>query len=167
MSLAGQRLQPDRYTIVPRTLIFLTRKDQVLLLRLGSDRGEWTGLLNGLGGHIERGEDPLQSARREIEEEIGRSAKDLRLAGVVNIDTGSSPGIGLYVFVGEIEKGELEAGSEGTPEWVSIDAIEEASLVEDLPILLPRALECLEGAAPFSARYEYSEAGELRIRFSI
>ena len=166
MSLAGQRLQPNRYSLIPRTLTFLTRQDQVLLLRLGPDRGEWGGLLNGVGGHVEPGEDPLQSARREIEEETGLSPTDLRLVGVVIIDTGSSPGIGLYVFVGKAEAGELREGSEGTPEWISLDALDEASLVEDLPILLPKALASFEESIPFSARYAYDYAGALHIRFS-
>ncbi|HEY71321.1 MAG TPA: NUDIX domain-containing protein [Anaerolineae bacterium] len=166
MSLAGQRLQPNRYSLIPRTLTFLTRQDQVLLLRLSPDRGEWAGLLNGVGGHVEPGEDPLQSARREIEEETGLSPSDLRLAGVVIIDTGSSPGIGLYVFVGKAEEGKPRVGSEGTPEWISLNTLDDASLVEDLPILLPKALASYEKPIPFSARYEYDEAGALRIRFS-
>ncbi len=41
MSLAGQRLQLDRYTIIPRTLTFLRRKDEVLLIRLAANRGDW------------------------------------------------------------------------------------------------------------------------------
>ena len=166
MSLAGQRLQPDRYTIVPRTLTFLRRQDQVLLMRLGSNRGAWAGLLNGVGGHVEPGEDPLRSARREIEEETRLSANDLRLVGVVIIDTGSSPGIGLFVFVGKVEHGEPQAGTEGTPEWIPIDEIEETSLVEDLPVLLPKALASYQGAPSFSARYEYDETGQLHIRFT-
>ena len=166
MSLAGQRLQPDRYTVIPRTLTFLTRPDEILLIRLGPDRGEWSGLLNGVGGHIEQGEDPVQSARREITEETGLTAAELMLAGVVIIDTGEKPGIGLYVFVGEAENGELTPGGEGTPEWIRQDELDEASLVADLPVLIPEALARREGAAPFSAIYKYDKTGQLKIKLS-
>jgi len=64
MSLDGQRADPDRYTLVPRTLTFLFQADQVLLLKV--DRGGWAGLYNGIGGHLEQGEDPLTAAVREL-----------------------------------------------------------------------------------------------------
>ncbi len=166
MSLSGQRIQPDRYQLIPRTLTFLTRPGEVLLIRLGPDRGDWAGLLNGVGGHVECGEDPIQSARREIEEETGLIAGVLRLAGVVIINTGDQPGIGLYVFVGDIRSGELQAGSEGTPEWIRLDSLNDVPLVADLPELLPRALSGSERSAPFSAIYEYDDTGKLSIRFS-
>jgi 8-oxo-dGTP diphosphatase len=166
MSLSGQRIQPERYQLIPRTLTFLTRPDEVLLIRLGPDRGDWAGLLNGVGGHVERGEDPIQSARREIEEETGLIAGELRLAGVVIIDTGEQPGIGLYVFVGDVGGGELQAGPEGSPEWIRLDSINDSPLVADLPELLPKVLSSGEQAAPFSAIYEYDDSGVLSIRFS-
>jgi 8-oxo-dGTP diphosphatase len=166
MSLTGQRLQPDRYTVIPRTLTFLTRADEVLLIRLGPDRGGWSGLLNGVGGHVEQGENPLQSARREIAEETGLTASELLLAGVVIIDTGEKPGIGLYVFIGEAEDGELRSDNEGTPEWIHLDKLNEASLVSDLPVLIPEALARRGGAAPFSAIYEYDKKGQLKINIS-
>lgn len=67
MSLDGQRVNLDRYSLVPRTLSFLIQDDQILLLKL--NRGAWSGLYNGIGGHIEQGEDPLSAARREVEGE--------------------------------------------------------------------------------------------------
>ena len=69
MTLAGQNMQPERYSIIPRTLTFLVSGGQVLLLKLSETRGEWAGKFNGVGGHIERGESALQSARREVKEE--------------------------------------------------------------------------------------------------
>jgi 8-oxo-dGTP diphosphatase len=122
--------------------------------------------MNGVGGHIERGEDPAQSARREIEEETGLIAGNLILAGVVIIDTGDQPGIGLYVFTGGVQGGELRSGSEGTPEWVRVDRLGDIPLVADLPTLLPRVLTSRDRGEPFSAIYEYGNTGELKIRFT-
>jgi 8-oxo-dGTP diphosphatase len=166
MSKAGQRLDPTRYTIVPRMLSFILRGDQVLLLRVAADRGEWAGRLNGLGGHVEAGEDVLTSARREIREEAGLSPGDLRLCGVVLIDTGRSPGIGLYVCVGQAEEcATPHAGREGEPVWVNINDLARHSLVQDLPVLLPRALDCYRRNSSFSALYRYDRNGALRISF--
>jgi 8-oxo-dGTP diphosphatase len=168
MPANAQRLDPTRYTIVPRTLSFLLRGDQVLLLRLGPDRGAWAGKLNGLGGHVEAGEDVLSSARREIREEAGLSPGDLRLCGAVLIDTGSVPGIGLYVCVGQVEgNGEPQAGPEGEPIWVNAEEVSRQPLVEDLAVLLPRALECYRSHTCFSARSRYDAHGALHVVFGI
>jgi 8-oxo-dGTP diphosphatase len=167
MSQAGQRLDPTRYTIVPRTLSFLLRNDQVLLLRVRSDRGAWAGKLNGLGGHIEPGEDVLRSARREIREEAGLAPGDLRLCGIVLIDTGRVPGIGLYVCVGELaEDAPTRPTTEGELVWVPCDGLSLQPVVEDLPELFPRALDCYRRKAVFSALYQYAPDGALRISFS-
>jgi 8-oxo-dGTP diphosphatase len=165
MSLAGQRLQPERYSVIPRTLTFLTRPGEVLLMRVPPGRGAWAGRFNGVGGHLEQGEDPLSSAAREIAEETGLTAEALQLAGVVVIDTGGTPGIGLYVFRGTCPPGTPTPGKEGTAEWVETSRLEDLPLVEDLPALLPRVLEA-EGRPPFSASYTYAQDGRLTIRFA-
>lgn len=165
MSIAGQRLQSNRYTVIPRTLSFLLYEGAVLLIRIAEDRGPWAGCFNGIGGHVEQGEDPLTSALREIKEETGLSATDLKLCGVVIVNMGDNPGIGLYVFVGRAEDGSLHNSNEGSPFWVPIDQLGELPLVEDLPILLPKAIESYQTEPPFSAIYSYSETGELTIRF--
>jgi len=166
MTLAGQRFDPRRYAVIPRCLVFGIEGDRLLLLHLPPDRGPWGGLYNGIGGHIEVGEDPRSAARREFREETGLTPGELVLAGVVMVDTGHSPGIGLYVFLAQAT-GEVGAGTrEGTPIWVRRDELPALPLVADLPTLLPRALAVLDGAAPpFSAFYRYDADGALHITF--
>lgn len=162
MLLAGQRPDPERYTIIPRTLTFLLRDAHVLLLRL-RDGGAWSGLHNGLGGHVELGENPMRSALREIEEEAGLTPHELRLCGVVTVDTEEPVGIGLYVFVGEAPEGDPRAGNEGDPVWVALNHLDSIPLVEDLPTLIPRALRAYRGQTAFCAGYRFDEDGNLEI----
>jgi 8-oxo-dGTP diphosphatase len=166
MVLAGQRIQPERFTILPRTLIFLLRDDQILLMQLGHDRSAWSGKLNGLGGHIEAGEDPISSARREVMEETGLQPTDLWLSGVVLIDPGSKPGIGLFIFTGSAPEVDLLPGKEGEPVWIPIDQLEECPLVSDLPILIPAALKSTKTREPFFAVTNFDGDGNPVIRFS-
>lgn len=166
MSLDGQRIQPDRYKIIPRTLTFLVSGGDILLTRVAEGRGGWAGKLNGLGGHVERGESPVESARREVTEETGLSPADLRLCGVVVVDVGADPGIGLYVFVGEAPARAVRGSSEGEPVWVGIDRLAAVELVEDLPGMIPRALASYHGAPAFSAIYAYDVNGRLKVRFT-
>ncbi|UCF62424.1 MAG: NUDIX domain-containing protein [Anaerolineaceae bacterium] len=166
MSLAGQRIQPGRYSLIPRTLSFLLRDQDVLLLRLPEDRGAWGGLYNGIGGHIDQGEDPLSAARREILEETGIIPERLRLCGVVNVDTGEQVGIGLYIYVGEVTSAEIRSSHEGEPSWIPLEEINQTPVVEDIPLLLPKALDAFRCLIPFSAVYSYSSEGKLSIKFA-
>ena len=156
----------DRYSIVPRTLIFITRGDQILLIKGAPLKRLWANLYNGIGGHIEPGEDVHSAAKRELIEETGLNVEDLWLCGTIIIDTGKNPGIGIFVFRGESDSGEPRASQEGILEWVAINEAEQLPLVEDLPFLLPRVFTTRKGDEPFSGQYHYDENDQLHIVFN-
>ena len=142
MQWADQRSnQPGRYLASPRTLSFITHDDEVLLLRGAPHKKLWAGLLNGVGGHIEPGEDIAASARREIEEESGLVIADLDLRALVHISgRDHAPGVILFVFVGYSDSQAVHASVEGDLAWYPIAALPLAELVDDLKLLLPRLL---------------------------
>lgn len=172
MPASDQGVQVNRYQLIPRTLIFLTHADKVLLLRGAPDKKIWANLYNGLGGHVEQGEDILNAARRELFEECGLRFDDLWLVGVISVDTGLNPGIAVFVFRGDLgaaypsEIPLSNKSKEGFLEWVSIERINELPLVEDLPILIPKVLSVKREAAPFIARYFYDLQEKLIVEFA-
>ncbi|HSD82714.1 MAG TPA: 8-oxo-dGTP diphosphatase [Anaerolineae bacterium] len=159
-------LKRQRYTVIPRTLVFITRDDRVLLLRGAPTKRIWANKYNGIGGHVERDEDVYAAAQREVREETGLEVEELRLAGLINIDGDQSTGIMLFVFTATARSGDLIPSEEGTLAWIARDQLTQIDLVEDLPVILPRALELPPAAPPFFAHYHYDEQEHLVIRFS-
>jgi 8-oxo-dGTP diphosphatase len=164
MPKSDQGAGMQRYRVIPRTLIFVTHANQILLLKGGPHKKLWANRYNGFGGHIERGEDVLTSARRELWEEAGIQA-DLFLCGTVMIDVENDSGILLFVLRGETPSLTVQASEEGTPQWVGFASWADLPLAEDLPVLIPRVLSTERGQI-FSARYYYDENDALQITFA-
>ncbi|MCW5873764.1 MAG: NUDIX domain-containing protein [Anaerolineales bacterium] len=162
-----QSFNKTRYQFIPRVLVFLTRGDEVLLMKRADDRPVFPGLYNGLGGHVERSESVLAAAYREIEEEAGLRPSRLWLCANVAIDTGD-PAVGIHmsVFCGPApQDSELRQSDEGTLQWVKVSELSDLKMVEDIPTLLPKVLAVPPDGKPLWALYTYDDAGKLHMQF--
>ena len=166
MPVTDQGSSVGRYTFVPRTLIFITRREQVLLIKGAPHKRLWAGFYNGIGGHVEKGEDILSSAQREVLEETGLKVSNLGLCGILTVDTTGDSGILIFILRGESPGGEPRSSPEGEVEWIDFKEVEHLPLVEDLPFLLPRVLSFRVGDPPFYALYSYDSEGRLIISFA-
>ena len=167
MPKSDQRVDRLRFQIVPRTLIFVFNElGQVLLIKGAKARRVWAGKFNAIGGHIEAGEDILESASRELLEETGLADVPLVFCGQVMIEVSQNQGVGLFLFRGEVSSSvEVHASEEGDLTWVAVDQVAALPVVEDLPELLSRVAHYTPGGELVIGKYRYGPSGALEMLF--
>lgn len=160
-----QGVRFDRYVVIPRCLVFIRKGSQVLMLKGAPTKRIWANKYNGIGGHIERGEDPLSAAKRELKEEANLENIELKLCAVGIVDADDRVGISMYIFIGDYKGGEIKASPEGELEWLRIDKMPEYPLVEDLFLVLPKIMAMKPDYPPLCMLYQYNEADQLVVKF--
>jgi 8-oxo-dGTP diphosphatase len=161
----GAQHTDGRWNTVNRTLCFLCCEDDVLLLKRSMTTRIFPGRFNGVGGHIERGEDPLTCARREILEETGISINALSLRAIYTIDANAPTGIIVYVFIGTVESRAIIDSNEGVLHWVPRAQLLDYPLVDDLYEVLPRILAAPAQSNPHFIQMRYNEQDRLVLHF--
>lgn len=136
---------------LPYTICFCLHGEQVLMLYRNKppNARRW----NGLGGHIESGETPLDGVRREILEEAEidlRQAQELRYAGPVTWTNGKKPARitgGMHAFLASFAEDfptwPDRITSEGLLSWKPLAWVCDPTHVEvvsNIPQFLPRML---------------------------
>jgi 8-oxo-dGTP diphosphatase len=162
----GANATTGRWLTIPRTLCFVLNGDDVLLMKRGAHKRVFPNRFNGVGGHIERDEDLISGARREILEETGLTVHDVRLRAVYNIDAGEATGILLFVFTALSESRHVSASIEGTLHWIPRAEILNLDLVEDIPYILPRILDMRPSDSPLFIHASYDESDHLQMRIA-
>jgi 8-oxo-dGTP diphosphatase len=151
----------ERYVLYPRTLTFLLNGEDILLIQRSPDARLFPGMFNGVGGHIERGENVLSAAQREVHEETGLDVPDLMLRCLLHVDEGADrPGVLVFVFVGHIQQRDVIESSEGTLHWVPLERIGELNLMPDLAPILTRILAPTASMVPIFGRSTISPDGD-------
>jgi 8-oxo-dGTP diphosphatase len=135
-----------------RTLCFLFHGDDVLLMfrHRPPDAGFW----NALGGKIERGEDPLEAAAREVWEEAGvRPA--LRFRGVATaVVRATGEHWAIFLFAADVVDRAVVESSEGPLQWVTPAELPALPVLADVPLLLPSMRDRM--APPIMAKFTYA-----------
>ncbi|HEY9076126.1 MAG TPA: NUDIX domain-containing protein [Anaerolineaceae bacterium] len=104
-------------------LCFLTRRGRVLMLhRLNPPNA---GLWNGVGGHIEPGEDPHHACLREVREETGYRLQKCRFRGILTWDGFETPPGEIYLYTAAVPPSARPASCgldhEGRLEWKPVE----------------------------------------------
>ncbi len=136
--LANKHMQPPDITKEEYgfTLCFLFHQDQVLMIERSKEPN--LGMWNGLGGHIEVGESPVDSCIREIEEEAGIVVPTLRFGGVLTWEDWTFGNGGLYFFSAEVAEASFRHSDEGYLAWKPYEwVMTSPKVVDNIPEFLP------------------------------
>lgn len=150
--------------VIPRVLCFLFSGEDILLLRHAPDRPDWPCRYNGIGGHVEAGEDVRSAALREIAEEAGVPVADLRLRGIIHVaPSGAEPGVMLFVFTARALSRDVRPSDEGIPVWVPLRELSTVDVLEDVPVILERVLALGPDAPPFFGVSSQDQEGRIHL----
>ena len=126
---------------IPReraNLCFIRKNGRLLLIR--KRRGFGAGKVNAPGGKIEPGENALESAIRETQEEIGVVPVAPEQRGELHFQFADGYSLHCTVFLANDLQGEPRETAEATPFWVMLDAVPYDEMWQDdrhwLPLLL-------------------------------
>jgi 8-oxo-dGTP diphosphatase len=149
----------EKRLVYARTLCFVTNGEDVLMLKGAATKTLYANLYNGVGGHVEAGEDILKSMCREVTEETGLEIVDARLRAVVNVDEAGKAGVVFFVFTARSNSRQSRPSGEGQVSWVPRQRLMDLDLVEDLRQLLPIVLD--DRARLWFGHLGYDAAGKL------
>jgi len=152
------------YQLVPRTLVFIQHEGKIVFIDKNKNNSLVLGQLNGVGGHVELGEEPYESAIREIREETGLQVTGLEMVALLLIDTEINPGILVFVFKAVSAGGKLIESGEGRLVLLTRDEVNhEKRLMQDIPELL-KICENHKTNDPIKIlKYFFDKTGRLRI----
>lgn len=104
------------------TLCMIYNDSQILLGM--KKRGFGAGKFNGFGGKVEIEESLENAAQRELKEEAGIIAKDLRKRGILHFRfEGEKETLEMHIFSASRFEGEPKESEEMKPEWFQLDKI--------------------------------------------
>jgi 8-oxo-dGTP diphosphatase len=147
------------YTPILGTLGFVLssdRKKVLMIHRVKRENDHHQGKYNGLGGKLEPCEDIVEGMKREIREEAGIEAIELKLRGTI-----SWPGFGKhgedwfgFVFlITEFENEPLMSNAEGNLGWHDLDTLLELPMWEGdkqfIPMVFDADPRAFHGVMPY------------------
>lgn len=138
--------------IIPTAGVVIIKKNEVLLVKHGEKAGHLTGVYGLPVGRMEEGETELQTAKRELFEETGLSAKNSDFSEFpeneytadIKRKSGEIKTYSMKLFICHKYSGELRGSDENMPEWADIALMNNLNLLPNVYKATLKAKEYLD-----------------------
>lgn len=148
----------DRHSVIPRTMCLVFYKDEVLMINAANK--DWAGLYDPVGGHLEKGEDIIAGAKREIGEETGLTDMETQLVGVVHVNNFYGKQIMMFVTKSIAKTKKVTPSDEGELEWIKLDELDKVKTLPDVVQIIEKVMAMDEGEI-FVGVSEFDDNNEL------
>ena len=124
------------------TLCYILNKEKVLfLLRNKKENDLNENKYIGVGGKLEKDESPKEGIIREIKEETGLNAKNVKLKGIITFILPKWENELCFVYTCDEYEGIMHECDEGELVWVDKKGINKLNLWEGDKLFLPKLFE--------------------------
>lgn len=141
----------QRYTVIPRTLIFVFKNEKLLMMKYSGkgehqtqEKADRKDIYNPIGGHVEEGESVIECAVKEAWEEAGIKLLNPKVKGIINVSGFSGKNIMNFIISGTTEDEPISDSLEGRLEWVDVNEIDTLNVFPDLKPILEKLLTLKE-----------------------
>lgn len=152
--------EANLHTIVICANLFVRKDGKYLVIKRSPLKADLPNYLHAIGGKVSSGEDPMAAAERELEEEAGIKAKNVRLEAVVTEvlspeDSHYKSNWLIFFFSGDYDSGEVIHTDEGELLWLSSAEIVDGKLFPSLQAIIDDVLNPEVGTV--FARFVYDK----------
>ncbi|OGI29667.1 MAG: hypothetical protein A2288_00935 [Candidatus Moranbacteria bacterium RIFOXYA12_FULL_44_15] len=114
---------------------------------------------NCIGGHVEKGEDVIETAVKEAQEEAGIKLLNPKVRGIINISGFAEKDIINFIISGTTEDEPIKSSLEGDLEWIKTEQLKDINIFSDIVPILEKVLsledeEMFVGSAEFNGKFK-------------
>ena len=151
-----------RYSVYPRVLIFVFKNNKLLMMKysgkgehMTKEKEERKDIYNCIGGHVEEGENVVESAVKEASEEAGIKLLNPKIRGIINVNGFAGKNVMNFIVSGTTQDEPRGSTLEGELVWINPEDIENLNVFPDMSAILEK-LSSLMGSEIFvgTAKFE-------------